>query len=253
MKIVLPIVSLLLFSLMSCENENQPETNKETQETTMENKENNTSLRALLDEKKANFEAKADDHKKQVYAEGIEAVENSGIVASAKQIGDQAPDFTLKNAVGTSVSLSDYLKKGKVVLTWYRGGWCPYCNLTLKALQDELPNFKAEGANLIAVTPELPDESISTSEKNDLEFEVLSDIGNKIAKEYGIVFQLTDEVAGMYNDAFDLNNHNGDTSNELPLAATYIIDENGKIIYAFLDADYRNRAEPSELTRVLKK
>ena len=102
------------------------------------------------------------------------------------------------------------------------------------------------------MTPELPDESISTAEKNDLQFEVLSDIGNKVAHEYGIVFKLTDEVAGMYNDAFDLNKHNGDESNELPLAATYIIDENGEIVYAFLDADYRNRAEPSEITAFLK-
>lgn len=90
---------------------------------------------------------------------------------------------------------------------------------------------------------------VRTAEKHNLEFEILSDIGSKVAKEYGIVFKLTDEVAEMYNQAFDLNTHNGDESNELPLAATYIIDENGSIIYSFLDADYRNRAEPSDLTK----
>jgi peroxiredoxin len=151
------------------------------------------------------------------------------------------------------VSISEYLKEGKVVLTWYRGGWCPYCNLTLRALQEELSNFKENGANLIALTPELPDNSMSTKEKHDLEFEVLSDIGNQVAEKYGIVFQLTDEVAEMYNQAFELNNHNGDQSNKLPLAATYVINENGEIIYAFLDADYRNRAEPSDITEFLKK
>ncbi len=119
-------------------------------------------------------------------------------------------------------------------------------------MQEELANFKANGANLIALTPELPDESISTSEKHDLQFEVLSDIGNQVAKEYGIVFKLTDEVAGIYNQSFELNKHNGDNSNELPLAATYIINENGEIVYAFLDADYRNRAEPSDLTKFLQ-
>jgi len=215
-------------------------------------KEDQTSLKSKLDERKASFEKKADDNKKRAYGEGIKALEDSGIVNSGKQVGDKAPEFTLKNALGKPVSLSDYLKKGKVVLTWYRGGWCPYCNLTLHELQEELPNFKANEANLIALTPELPDESISTAEKNDLQFEVLSDIGNKVAHEYGIVFKLTDEVAGMYNDAFDLNKHNGDESNELPLAATYIIDENGEIVYAFLDADYRNRAEPAEITAFLK-
>jgi len=112
--------------------------------------------------------------------------------------------------------------------------------------------FKKQGAKLIGVTPEIPDGSISTSGKNNLQFEVLSDVGNKVANQYGIVFQLTDDVAAMYNDAFALNKHNGDASNQLPLAATYIIDENGKIIYSFLDADYRNRAEPSELTAFLK-
>lgn len=212
-----------------------------------------TSLRSKLEEKKANFELRADDNKKRAYKEGLTAVENSGITSKAKQVGEKAPNFTLNNALGEPVQLNDYLKKGKVVLTWYRGGWCPYCNLTLNQLQQELPNFKANGASLIALTPELPDKSISTAEKNDLAFEVLSDIGNEVADEYGIVFKLTDEVAEMYNKSFDMNSYNGDKSNELPLAATYIIDENGEIIYAFLDADYRNRAEPSELTEFLKK
>lgn len=217
--------------------------------------ENNStsSLKSKLEKKKANFELKADDNKKRAYQEGLESVEKSGIVTTAKQVGDTAPNFTLANALGEPVSLKDYLKKGPVILTWYRGGWCPYCNLTLHQLQEELPNFKANGANLIALTPELPDQSMSTAEKNDLQFEVLSDIGNKIARKYGIVFKLTDEVAEIYNKSFDMNSYNGDESNELPLAATYIINEEGKIVYTFLDADYRNRAEPSELTAFLKR
>ncbi|MCL4121743.1 UNVERIFIED_CONTAM: hypothetical protein GTU68_011267 [Idotea baltica] len=210
-----------------------------------------TSLKSKLNDKKASFELTADDEKKRDYKDGIESIENSGIISKAKQIGEQAPNFMLNNALGKPIALHDYLKKGKVVLTWYRGGWCPYCNLTLHQLQQELGNFKTHGATLIALTPELPDKSISTAEKHDLEFEVLSDIGNKIAKQYGIVFKLTDAVAKRYNDAFDLNGFNGDESNELPLAATYIINEQGVIIYAFLDADYRNRAEPSEITAFL--
>ena len=113
--------------------------------------------------------------------------------------------------------------------------------------------LQKNGAQLIVLTPELPDKSLSTSEKHDLKFEVLSDVGNKVAKQYGIVFKLTDEVAKIYNQFFSIVDFNGDASNELPLAATYIIDQDGKIIYAFLDADYRNRAEPSELTEVLEK
>jgi len=116
-----------------------------------------------------------------------------------------------------------------------------------------LPNIKALGANLIALTPELPDQSMSTAEKFELEFEVLSDIDNHVARNYGIVYKLTDEVAALYKEKFDLLATNGNDSDELPIAATYVINQEGKIIYAFLDADYRNRAEPSAITAALKK
>ena len=253
MNIKIIAVVFISFLIVSCNSRKQTNHNEEDNNELDMKKEDHASLQSKLDERKANFVLKADDNTKRAYKEGIESVDKSGIVNTAKQVGDKAPDFTLNNALGRPVNLSDYLKKGKVVLTWYRGNWCPYCNLTLLALQEELPNFNAHGANLIALTPELPDESISTSEKHNLQFEVLSDVGNKVANEYGIVFQLTNEVAGMYNKAFELNNHNGDKSNELPLAATYIINEKGEIIYSFLDADYRNRAEPSEITDFLKK
>lgn len=211
-----------------------------------------SNLKSQLEERKAAFASKADANTKRAYGQGIEEVITSGITSSAKQVGDIAPAFSLSNAASESVSLSDYLEKGSVVLTWYRGGWCPYCNMTLRALQQELPVLKELGANLIALTPELPDNSLSTAQKNELQYEVLSDVGNKVAKEYGIVFQLNDEVGGMYNKAFALNDHNGDQSNELPLAATYVIDQNGTIRYAFLDGDYRNRAEPSAITQALR-
>ncbi|PIB37336.1 peroxiredoxin [Reichenbachiella sp. 5M10] len=221
-------------------------------ENTTETPVTGNSLQATLDAKKAAFEEKASDEKKKIYAEGIAAVAESGVLSNAKNVGDQAPDFTLTNALGEQVSLSDYLKKGPVVLTWYRGGWCPYCNLTLNSLQSELPNFQAEGANLLALTPELPDKSMSTKEKHELAFEVLSDVQNQIGKQYGIVYKLTDDVAASYQKSFDLHGYNGDESDELPLAATYVIDTDGKITYAFLDAEYRNRAEPSEIIAALQ-
>lgn len=205
-----------------------------------------------LDERKANFAQSADEQTQEIYREGLTQVSESGILEKALNVGDTAPNFTLQNALSGETSLAENLEKGPVVLVWYRGGWCPYCNINLHYLQEELPNFKAEGASLIAISPELPDQSISTAEKHELEFEVLSDIGNQVAKQYGVVFKLTDEVAEIYNNKFGLNEHNGDTSNELPLAATYIINTNGVIEYAFLDIDYRNRAEPSEITEFLK-
>ncbi|GAA4239491.1 peroxiredoxin-like family protein [Postechiella marina] len=209
-------------------------------------------LDAKLDEIRQASAVKFTDEKKRIYADGISSVQNSGVLDSALKVGDKAPNFTLKNALNESVSLYNELKNGPVVLTWYRGGWCPYCNITLHALQEKLPEFKQEGATLLALTPELPDNSLSTSEKHSLEFTVLSDVENLIGKQYGVVYTLTDGVASIYNAGFGLNEVNGDTSNELPLAATYVIDTNGIITYAFLDADYTQRAEPSEILSALK-
>lgn len=255
MKTILLNTLIAALFVVSCKTDKQNNTNttQEQRNTTTPMDPNKESLKSKLDAKKEASKLKTDPTTAKVFKEGIESVIESGVLENALKVGDVAPNFKLKIALGETVDLYEYLKKEKVVLTWYRGGWCPYCNITLQQLQQELPNFKTNGAQLIALTPELPDKSLSTSEKHDLKFEVLSDVGNKVAKEYGIVFKLTNEVAEIYNRFFSIVDFNGDASNELPLAATYIIDQEGKIIYAFLDADYRNRAEPSELTEVLKK
>ncbi len=240
--------------IMGCKqstNKNSTEQNVEqtTKEEPMEVKK---TLTEELNEKKSNFNLKADETKKAVYADGIESVIKSKIVETALQVGDTAINFTLTNANGTEVSLYSELEKGPVILMWYRGGWCPYCNLTLHYMQEMIPEFKKYSGNLIALTPEVPDKSLSTKEKNELTFEVLSDLNSTVAKQYGIVFKLTDEVAEYYQNGFDLQSYNGNDNNELPLAATYVIDTNKVIKYAFLDADYRNRAEPSVVLEALK-
>lgn len=246
--ITLSLMASLAF-FASCGNETAENEETKTETTNMTEEQ---SLKEILDEKKAGFNEKASDEKKRIYAEGIAAVVASGVEKNALQVGDKAPDFELPNATGGTTKLSDYLKKGPVILTWYRGGWCPYCNITLGRLQKEMPNFKAQGANLLALTPEVPDSSMSTAEKHELTFEVLSDVGNTIARQYGVVYTLTDDVAAAYQKGFNLHKYNGDETNELPLSATYVIAQDGTIKYAFLDAEYRNRAEPSELTEVLK-
>ncbi len=216
-------------------------------------KKRDKTLKQQLDEKKSAFELKASNEKKRIYKNGIETIEKSGIIEAALKVGDKAPDFTLKNALSQDISLYKTIQSGPVVLTWYRGGWCPYCNITLAQLQQDLPEFTKMGAQILALTPELPDSSLSTKEKHQLDFEVLSDVGNKVARSFGVVFTLTPEVAEIYQKSFGLHQFNGDSSNELPLAATYIIDSEGIVQYAFLDADYRNRAEPLELINVLKR
>ena len=178
---------------------------------------------------------------------------NAQDASKALKVGDKAKDFTLKNAQGKQVRLYSLLEKGNVVLTWYRGGWCPYCNLALKQLQDALPEITAEGAVLVALTPELPDSSLSTKEKHQLKFEVLTDLNNEVARTYGLVFKLDEATATRYEQGFQLSVYNGNHSAELPMPATYVIDKKGIIRYAFVEADYRLRADPKVIVGELKK
>lgn len=212
------------------------------------------TLQEKLDTRSKEAAAKGDPAVRAEFAMGIEAVAESGIVDKAIKVGDKAPDFTLQNASGKKVTLSTLLKDGPVVLTWYRGGWCPYCNIALQALQEELPEIKKAGGTLVALSPELPDKTLTTAEKNELDFEVLSDVSHGVAKKYGIVFELTPEVSKLYKQFFDLTEFNGADAGDstLPLAATYVIDTDGTVKWAFLDADYRKRAEPSEVTAAVK-
>ena len=207
------------------------------------------TLSDRLNAKQKDFASKTSPEKAASYQAGIDAVAKSGIYDRARKTGDQAPDFTLKNAAGQEISLSNLLKKGPVVLTWYRGGWCPYCNLTLAALQEKLPEFQAAGATLVALTPELPDFAADTTKNGKIAFEVLSDVGNDVARKYGIVFKMTPDVAEAMRKFANTVARNGDESDELPLAAAYVIAPDGQITYAFLDADYRLRAEPSRLVQ----
>lgn len=211
-------------------------------------------LQQQLDARSEEAAKTGDPDVRAAYARGIEAVAKSGVIEKAKKVGDKAPDFTLKDATGKPVALSKLLEAGPVVLTWYRGGWCPYCNITLAALQQALPEIRSSGARLVALTPELPDKSLSTTEKNHLEFAVLSDLDHKVARQYGIAFELTPEVRDLYKQHFNLADFNGEAAGDatLPLAATYIIDRDGVIRWAFLDADYRKRAEPAAIVDFLQ-
>ncbi|MDN3667508.1 peroxiredoxin-like family protein [Algibacter miyuki] len=217
----------------------------------MNTTEHNT-LQDALRAKQGGWEAKATEAQKTMTADNLDAIIATHFKDNAINVGDKAIDFSLKNALGACTNLQDTLSKGPVILTWYRGGWCPYCNLTLQFLQKSLPEFEKYGAKLLALTPELPDKSLSTSEKHHLKFEVLSDVGNKVAKQYGLSFKLTDALAEVYKNGVGLQNYNGDDSSELPITTTYVIDKNGVVQYAFLDADYRKRASITDIIAVLK-
>lgn len=211
-----------------------------------------TTLTAQLAEYREGFSKRAPQEMQDLFQERVDDLAASGILDEAVNVGDAAPGFTLPNARGEEVSLATLLEQGPVVITWYRGGWCPYCNLTLRAFQERLGEFDAAGATFVAITPETPDNSLSTSEKNELGFQVLSDVGNTVARDYGLVFKLPDDLAAIYNANFDLSAYNGDDSNELPLSATYVIRPDGTVAWAFLSADYRERAEPADVVEAVR-
>ena len=168
-----------------------------------------------------------------------------GIAEKALNTGDRLPAFSLPNANNETRSLSDFLSNGPLVVSFYRGAWCPYCNLEINALQKRLPDIKATGAQLVAISPQLPEKSVDQVSNSHLDFEVLSDIGNVLAKECGLVFTLPEALRPIY-DAWqiDIPGHNGDNSFELPIPATYIVDTAGKVRYAHVDMDYTRRLEP---------
>ncbi|MGB3189179.1 MAG: peroxiredoxin-like family protein [Limnoraphis sp.] len=121
---------------------------------------------------------------KAVMDQATEYLVKSGLVEKALKVGDQVPNFQLPNAVGETVEIKELFKSGATVITFYRGEWCPYCNLELRTLQKYLPEIEQFKATLVAISPQTPDHSLSTLEKNELTFEVLSDVGNQVAKKF---------------------------------------------------------------------
>jgi len=189
----------------------------------------------------------------QIVGASFEKLHSSHTGESAIAVGQIAPDFNLPGATGETVNLHSKLNEGPVVLNFYRGGWCPFCNLELRALQALLPEIKSLGANLIGISPETPDNSLSTAEKHQLQFDLLSDIGNCIARDYGLIFTVYEEMRPLYLKwGLDVPASNGDASWELPVPATYIIDSKCVVRTAHVDKDYTRRMEPEQILAALR-
>lgn len=177
----------------------------------------------------------------------------SKMIKQAPQVGQSLPDATLLDVNGSSKRLYDVIGDKSAIVTFYRGGWCPYCNLQLHAYSTHLEQIESLGATLVAISPELPDQSLTTKQKNDLKFGVLSDKNNQYAHNLKIVFELNNDLKALYTEfGISLEKNQGNDSWELPLAATFVIDRNRVIRYAFVDADYKKRAEPATLISKLK-
>jgi peroxiredoxin len=182
-----------------------------------------------------------------------EALGASDGFASAPGVGASAPPFTLPDARGGDVALEELLAKGPVVLVFYRGAWCPYCNLQLAAYQAALDEIRAAGATLVAVSPQTPDQSLTLAEQRALEFPVLSDAGNRVAGEYGLVFTAgeaaTTTLRGL---GIEIASFNGDDTNTLPAPSTFVIGQDGRIRFASVSGDYRWRVGPEEVLAALR-
>ena len=198
------------------------------------------SLQAQIAEYDKQKNASAPKEILELMASTTHELMEAGLANDALQVGDYAPDFSLPNVHGELVTLAEMLAHGPVVLNFYRGGWCPYCNYELRAFEE------------VAISPETPDNSLTTKDKNELSYAVLSDVGNNVSNDYGLVYSLDERLRPVYkNSGVDLPATNGDDTFNLPMPATYVINQSGEIVYAFVSEDYTKRAEPSEVVKIL--
>ncbi|MBS1090049.1 AhpC/TSA family protein [Gluconobacter sp. Dm-74] len=217
------------------------------------------SLQAKLDAFKADFEAGKPPY--NVPTSVIEVMHRataelvaSGAAEKALKAGDKAPSFTLNDPDGNPVSSADLLATGPLVISFYRGVWCPYCNMELQALETALPSFRELGANLIAISPQTAVNSRKSVRQNHLDFPILSDTHNDVAAAFGLRFALPDYLVDLYtNLKNDLPSFNGDDSWTLPMPGRFVIGQDGVILYAEVNPDYTRRPEPEDMLPALRK
>ena len=190
----------------------------------------------------------------QVFADEQRGWREQGAPSGILAAGDRLEDFTLADATGSPVTLADLVADGPAVIVFYRGGWCPYCNLALRAYQTELlPQLDRYGARLVAISPQSPDQSLTTAEKAELSFTVLSDPGAALARTVGIAFQPAEEVLAAQRElGLDLKRVNDSNAPELPMPTVLIVDSDRTIGFADTHADYTARTEVAAIVDALE-
>ena len=211
------------------------------------------SLQKQLEELTSKLRALVPADRLATVDRAIEGLQQSGIANRALKKGDKAPAFELPDGDGRLWRSEDLLRSGPLVMVFYRGRWCAYCNTQLVALQEIHKQIAAAGASLVAVSPQTQKHTYMTRDMHKLRFPLLSDAGNQLARQFGLVFRLSPELQAMYESIYTkLPGYNGDQGWELPLPATYIVQPDRSISYARMDTDWRHRAEPEELLSNLK-
>ena len=212
------------------------------------------SLQEQLNGFKEQFKTQAPPGAFDAFARSTQELIESGQADQAIKAGDLAPEFVLKDQNGNDLALKDLLIKGPVVLTFYRGVWCPYCNIELKALQEVADDIKAKGATLLAVSMQGPADNRKSREENGLSFPILTDQNGELSDKLGIRWALQDYVIKFHKMfKVELPEIHGDGEWNLPMPARYVIDTDGTVAYAEINPDYTQRPEPSDLFPVLDK
>ncbi len=211
------------------------------------------SLANQLEELTTKLHALVPTERLAVIDREIDQLKQCGLASRALKAGDTAPTFALPDGDGMLWRSEDLLRNGPLVIVFYRGRWCAYCNTQLAALQEIHSQFAAAGASLIAISPQTQKHSYMTRDMHKLRFPVLSDAGNEVARKFGLVWRLSPDLQQMYEAIMTkLPGYNGDHSWELPLAATYVVQPLRMISFARVDVDWRQRPEPEEIVRYLK-
>jgi predicted metalloprotease with PDZ domain/peroxiredoxin len=216
------------------------------------------TLQEQLDEYRIQRRQLLGPERAKIREDYVASVRASGVVERALHVGDKAPDFELPNGWGELVTLKDLLRNGPVVVVWYWGGWDPYSMIELRAYQGVTPEIQELGATLVAISPQTIEHTLESQQLGQFPFELLSDAGNQVAQKFGLAYQLSpafiEDLRATADPRLstDLRQYNADASGELPLPATYVIDREGVVCYASVNADYRKRAEPADVLTVLK-
>lgn len=188
----------------------------------------------------------------EIFEKSITALKSENIETKIAEIGDQLIPFSLPNAANQLIYSKNILEKGKMILAFFRGSWCPYCNLELRALQENIAKITPKNVTLLAVSPQSTDHNTQLIEKHLLTFDVLADKDNLLAHQLGIRFELQEFALSTYEAmGINLEEFNNNKDNTLPVPAVFVVDCDGSILYKFADADYRNRLDIDELIQSL--
>ncbi len=210
-------------------------------------------LRDILAERKEMIAKYVPAETQAVHARAIAELKQKNLSANILAVGAKIPEFQLQDHDSKNISSSGLLAKGRLVLCFIRGRWCPFCVAQMEAVNVVLADIKQAGATVVAISPQTVQQSFFMRDQHNLRFPLLSDAGNRVARQFRLTYRVPDEQKAIYQRAFvNLPFVNGDDSWELPIPATYVADRDGTVLYASADEDYSERPEPSEIVRIVR-